>query len=296
MGGGSWTKDSFASYSASVGRGVTAQGMVVGNYSAQEMFMSRKLDKALDPHNVIRECCDSAEHPETVPVILALDVTGSMGQTAVDVAKKLNILMTNLYGKVKDIEFMIMGIGDLAYDWSPVQASQFESDIRIAEQLDKIWFEGHGGGNGFESYSAAWYFGLKHTKLDCWNRGKKGIIITMGDEMLNPYLPLNGRHCGLSSVFGGNFEDNIETKSLYAKASEKYDIYHIDVQHGHRWDEDKMIEKSFVSVIPDDHFYHSNVDDVVNAISSIIMKATSEATPTPSIVKAGVNEKGEISW
>lgn len=88
---------------------------------------------------------------------------------------------------------MIMGIGDLAYDGCPIQVSQFESDIRIAEQLDKIYFEFGGGGNSFESYTAAWYFGSRHTKLDCLNRGKKGIIITMGDEQLNPYLPLKGR-------------------------------------------------------------------------------------------------------
>ena len=65
-----------------------------------------------------------------------------------------------------------MGIGDLAYDYAPIQASQFESDIRIAEQLDKIYFEGGGGGNNFESYTAAWYFGVHNCKLDCWNRGE----------------------------------------------------------------------------------------------------------------------------
>ena len=96
-----------------------------------------------------------------------------MGQTAVEIAKRLNEIMTKLYGQIKDVEFMIMGIGDLAYDTYPIQASQFESDIRIAEQLDKIYFEFGGGGNWFESYTAAWYFGSRHTKLDCWNRAKK---------------------------------------------------------------------------------------------------------------------------
>ena len=77
-----------------------------------------------------------------------------MGNTAVEVAKKLNEIMTNLYEEVSDVQFMIMGIGDLYCDEAPIQASQFESDIRIAEQLDKIYFEGGGGGNGYESYTA----------------------------------------------------------------------------------------------------------------------------------------------
>lgn len=133
MGSGSWDTRSFVSYSTSKGYGTDSRGVVTGSYSNQEMFKAKNIDAALDPKGVIRECCDNEEHPNTLPVILALDVTGSMGQTAVEIAKRLNEIMTKLYGQIKDVEFMIMGIGDLAYDNYPIQASQFESDIRIAE-------------------------------------------------------------------------------------------------------------------------------------------------------------------
>ena len=177
MGCGSWTRDSYVSYSTTKGMSVSTDGMISGSYSNQDMFKARNIDSALDPKNVIRECCDTEEHPNTIPVILALDVTGSMGQAAVEVAKKLNVIMTKLYEKVTDVEFLIMGIGDLACDSCPIQASQFESDIRIAEQLDKIYFEFGGGGNSYESYTAAWYFGSRHTKLDCLNREEKELLL-----------------------------------------------------------------------------------------------------------------------
>ncbi len=229
MGGGSWTSASFVDYSITKGmscklndRGIATMDFV-GN--AQDMFVARRIDPALSPRNVIRECRDSEEHPCTIPVILGLDVTGSMGSAAMEVAKKLNVVMTSLYEKVKDVEFMIMGIGDLAYDNAPIQASQFESDIRIAEQLDKIYFEGGGGGNGYESYTAAWYFGLEHTKLDCWNRGKKGIIITMGDEPLNPYLPRRP----LNAVTGDRNQGDVPTKDLYKEVIDKFEIFHLSV-------------------------------------------------------------------
>ena len=186
MGCGSWTRDSYVSYSTTKGMSVSTDGMISGSYSNQDMFKARNIDSALDPKNVIRECCDTEEHPSTIPVILALDVTGSMNDVSVEIAKKLNVIMTKLYEDIADVEFMIMGIGDLAYDNSPIQISQFESDIRIAEQLDKLWFENGGGGNDYESYTAAWYMGSRHTKIDCNKRGKKGIIITIGDERLNP--------------------------------------------------------------------------------------------------------------
>jgi hypothetical protein len=225
MGSGRWTSRSFAEYNSSRGRKVDSDGKIAGSYSNQEIFLSRKLDPALDPKNVIRECCDSEEHPETFPVILALDVTGSMGQAAVEVAKQLNVIMTQLYDKVRDVEFMVMGIGDLSYDRAPIQISQFESDIRIAEHLDRLWFERGGGGNGFESYTAAWYMGLYHTRLDCWEKGRKGILITIGDEPLNPYLPADR----LAQITGDQVVRDVNTYALYRAVLEKYEIFHIAI-------------------------------------------------------------------
>ena len=293
MGCGSWTSDSFKSYSKSVGRSVSKSGVIDSVYSNQEMFKARTIDPALNPKNVIRECCDSDEHPNTLPVILALDVTGSMGDAAVEVAKKLNIIMTKLYEKISDVEFMVMGIGDLAYDDCPIQASQFESDIRIAEQLDKIYFEFGGGGNSFESYTAAWYFGSRHTKLDCLNRGRKGIIITMGDEQLNPYLPLKGRRSGLMEATGDNLQSDVETKDLYDEASQKFNIYHLDVSHGYRWDKEDEIEKSYKKYLDDIHFRKVTMDSIANEIVDIIINEA-ENNVTDTVVTPS-NSEG-ITW
>ena len=227
MGGGYWRREDFAKYSARMGRTVRADGNIdtSGMHSAQDMYRARCLDPKLDPYKVVRECCDSEEHPNTVPVILALDVTGSMGGALLKTAASLNEIMQNILNEYKDVEFMIMGIGDLAYDRAPIQISQFESDIRIAEHLDRIYFERGGGGNGFESYTAAWYMGLRHTKPDCWKRGKKGVIITLGDEPLNPYLPGDR----LGKVTGDLILRDVDTRRLYHRTIEKFDVFHIAI-------------------------------------------------------------------
>ena len=292
MGCGSWTSDSFKTYSKSVGRSVSMDGVIDSSYSNQEMFKARMLDPALDPKNVIRECCDSEEHPNTLPIILAFDITGSMGNAAVEVAKKLNVIMTKLYSKVTDVEFMVMGIGDLAYDKYPIQASQFESDVRIAEQLDKIYFEFGGGGNYYESYTAAWYFGSRHTKLDCLDRGRKGIIITMGDEELNPYLPLNGMKSGLLKVTGDDLQADIETKDLYEETSKKFNLYHLNVEHGYRRD-NKYIERSFKVYMDDKHFRTVNMDNIADEIVDIIISEAKENIPETN---TSLNNSGEITW
>lgn len=293
MGSGTWTRSAFTDYSTTKGYSIDSTGSIAGSYSNQEMFKSRRLDPALDPKNVIRECCDTDEHPNTLPVILALDVTGSMGQTAVEVAKKLNVIMTKLYEEVTDVEFMIMGIGDLSCDSVPIQASQFESDIRIAEQLDKIYFEFGGGGNNYESYTVAWYFGSRHTNLDCLKRDKRGIIITMGDEQLNPYLPINGRHCGLAKATGDNLQADIETKDLYEEAVKKFDIYHLDVNHGRRYDE-SSIEMSFKKYLDDNHFRKVTMDSIVNEIVDIIVSASKDKNVHDNVIQ--VDSNGAIAW
>ncbi|MBC5688124.1 VWA domain-containing protein [Mediterraneibacter sp. NSJ-55] len=292
MGSGTWTREAYATYSVTKGMSVDSLGEITGSYSNQEMFKSRHLDVALDPCNVIRECCDSDEHPNTLPVILALDVTGSMGQTAVEVAKKLNTIMTELYKKVTDVEFMIMGIGDLAYDASPIQASQFESDIRIAEQLDKLYFEFGGGGNNYESYTAAWYFGARHTKLDCWNRGKRGIIITMGDERLNPYLPIRGTRSGLEASTGDKLQSDVETKDLYEETIQKFDIYHLDVNHRSGWDSEG-IEASFKEYLDDKHFRRVNLNNIADEIIDIIISA-SDTSDSNTVLD--IKEENCIAW
>ena len=266
MGYGYWTRDSFADYSAARGRTVDAAGNLDSRLTDQQIFIQRGLHPMLNPKNVMRECCDSEDHPGSIPVILALDVTGSMGPASAEVAKKMNEVMTRLYDTVPDVEFMVMGIGDLSYDRAPIQISQFEADIRIAEQLDMVYMEHGGGGNAFESYTAAWYMGARHTKLDCWKRGQKGLIITMGDEPMNPYLPA----APLAGATGDPLQQDVETKDLYREAAAKFEIYHLHVIHRQpdRW-LDKA-EESFGSVLPKDHVRIVGLDTIADELVRIV--------------------------
>jgi hypothetical protein len=217
-----------------------------------------------------------------------------MGQTAVTVARSINNVMTEMYGKVKDVEFMIMGIGDLAYDEAPIQISQFESDVRIVEQMDQVFFEFGGGGNSYESYTAAWYMGARHCSLDAWKRGGRGIIITMGDEELNPYLPKAGLH----AATGDDLQGDIETPALYEEVKDKFDVYHINVEHRGYVAAD--ITRSWKALLDDDHYYSVAVNDVTNTIIDIILKAADaaghvfNAPVEANTVKT--NENGEIVW
>ena len=228
MGSGRWTSDSFTSYSSSQGRTVSKDGFV--NVSKENAFKQTTVHKTLDSRNIaVRECCNSAEHPNTIPIILALDVTGSMSTACDRTLSSLGVIITNLYKKYKDIEFCIMGIGDVnARDRHPIQMGQFESDIRIAKDLDRLYLEKGGGGNGYETYTTAWFMGTYKTKLDCWDQGRKGIIITMGDEPCNPYLDADRLKPQILQT-DYQIREDIDTKCLYEETKKKFDIYHISI-------------------------------------------------------------------
>lgn len=288
MGGGSWTSASYDAYTKTT-RGMGSVTYATSNLNTQEVYKARTLDKELNPKNVMRECCDTEEHPHTLPVILALDVTGSMGMAATEVAKKLGVIMGDLYDDkdIPDVEFCVMAIGDLYCDWAPIQISQFESDIRIAEQLDKVWFEGGGGGNKWESYTAAWYMGVNHCKLDCWKRGKRGIIITLGDEQLNPYLQAQM----LAKYVGDENQEDIETSILYAEASEKYEIHHISVNDRHssyfRNNRENRVDNSWKGLLGQ-NYHVCTIDELAATIAEIVSGNTGAgetvfATPSDGI-------------
>lgn len=222
MGTGSWNSSAWKSYKQS--KGVTAQSTV------QDIYKSRYMQDSLNPSGIkFRESCDSNDHPNSTAVIVGLDVTGSMGYLAEEIAKEaLNTFITEMYDKkpITDPHLMFMAIGDAFCDKAPLQVTQFEADIRIAEQLTDIYFEGRGGGNGGESYLMAWYFAARHTKIDCFEKhGRKGFLFTIGDECNHKKLT----KAQIKQFFGDDVERDLTADELLREVSRQYEVFHLVV-------------------------------------------------------------------
>lgn len=267
MGHGYYSTTTSCSYKASTFG--TADTTILSNMNAQTIYKARGLSAMLNPLNKRRECRNSEDHPRALPIILGLDCTGSMGHAATATLAKMDETMEELYKTNKDVQFCIMGVGDFACDDAPLQVSQFESDIRILEQSAALWLEFGGGGNSYESYTGPWYFGTYRCDCDCWNEGRKGIIITCGDETLNPYINVDR----LREVIGGEIEGSTDTAKLYEEASKKWDIYHIaitDESSYYRYE--KQIEDSWRPVLGD-HLIIASSDQLPQVIASIVNTA-----------------------
>lgn len=237
MGWGTFTSTDWSSYTKS--RGFTASS------TASDMYKSTSVKAEMEPVGITyRESCDSDEHPNSTPIILGLDVTGSMGSVLETVSKKLNTLIMEIYERepVKDPQIMVMAFGDVECDRHPLQVSQFESDIRIAEQLNDIYFERGGGGNDGESYTLPWYFASRHTKIDSFEkRGKKGFLFTIGDE---PYLNKISKNA-IKEFVGDDIQADLTADELLTEVSRQYEVYHLMIEEGSgmRWSKNNVVNK-----------------------------------------------------
>lgn len=204
--------------------------------NATQVFKATRMIDEFNPAvmKLPREALDSALSPHSRGIIFAEDVTGSMDRYL------LSLIQTQFPQLIKQIgkhvsfnpHIMFMGVGDVeAGDRAPLQVTQFETDLRMLEQLEKIWLEKRGGGNSYESYILAWYFAAKYCKMDCFEkRGEKGFLFTFGDESLTPYISARD----LKTVFGDRPDldtREVTAQDCYDMASEKFNCYHI-ILHG----------------------------------------------------------------
>jgi hypothetical protein len=198
----------------------------------EDIFTSSGLPPPLNPYRILRESRDSLVNPNSNAIIIGLDVTGSMGVIADAMAREgLGTLVEEILKRkpVSDPHILACGIGDSDHDDAPLQVTQFEADIRIADQLKMIWLEKGGGGNNHESYHLPWYFAAQHTRIDCFEkRNKKGYLFTVGDE--EPPERLLAAHA--AAIFGDSLQRDLSVEEVLTMVSRTYHVFHVVVEEG----------------------------------------------------------------
>ena len=209
----------------------TARGITSAS-SERELFTEWGVKDAYNPRFInMRESRDNDEHPNSTPIAIGLDVTGSMGYLPTEIIKNgLDNLMKILYASnvIPDPQLMFAACGDYKDD-APLQVTQYESDIRIAEQLLGLWLEGGGCGNGGEDYQLFWYFLGTHTDTDSMKkRNKKGFAFTIGDEAVHDTI----YDFTFKRVFNEE-RGNMPTAEARKLCEEKYHLFHINIDGWH---------------------------------------------------------------
>lgn len=179
----------------------------------------------------IRESRDSDEHPESLPIAVVFDVTGSMGTIPRVLQSKLGKLYSLLLAKgyAEHPQILYAATGDATCDKVPLQIGQFESDNRADENLENFILEGGGGGQTHETYELAAYYLARHTATDAWEkRGRKGYVFFIGDERNYPTVDRRL----VESLIGVKLQENISTVDIYAELQERWECFFLFAEQG----------------------------------------------------------------
>lgn len=186
-------------------------------------------DKSAHAGQVMRECIISDDHPDPTPIAVLFDVTGSMGSIPRTLQTKMGALHGLLVrkGYASDPQILFGAIGDANTDRVPLQVGQFESDNAMDENLENIFLEGNGGGQGMESYALGAYFLARHTYLDPFEKnGKKGYAFLIGDERYYNNVP----RAHIQDLIGDTIAANVGTEEIFRELEKRYHVYFIAVE------------------------------------------------------------------
>lgn len=226
MGGGSWSSAAYAAASstrAATGSAFTYDrtAKATGIYKAHELVDPKRLNKAGEN---VRESLDTPEHPNTKPMVIGFDQTGSMGSIPGEMQKKLGTVFQLTVDKgVEDVQVAFSAYGDAANgEYVPLQISQFESSTeKIDAALDVLFLEGMGGGNNGETSNLLMYYLAYHTRTDAYDkRGVKGKFYLIADEKQIPITAAHVRdYIGDEKPLG-----ELGFHAIAAAVSEKWDV------------------------------------------------------------------------
>jgi len=213
----------YGNYSSAAHAALTAKR---AHQAGAEVFTQRQCHPLMNPKGLkVRESRDSADHPNSLGITFALDVTGSMGDIPHLLATKElpNFMKLLTACDVTDPQLMFMAIGDANSDQAPLQVGQFESTAELMDQwLTWSFLEGGGGGTGEESYELAFYIAAQHTDTDNWvKRKKKSYLFLTGDE--RPYPAVSRHH--IEALVGEKLDEDIPIEEVIAAAAESYHIF-----------------------------------------------------------------------
>jgi hypothetical protein len=172
-----------------------------------------------------REARDSKDSPESFPIAVVFDVTGSMATVPNYLQKELGKLMSFILdeGVVRHPHILFGAVGDAFSDMAPIQMGEFEADDNLVEKcLANIYLEGGGGGTGEESYDLALYFFANHVQTDAWDkRGTKGILFLIGDEDYYPKV----KGSAVETWLGEKIAEDICTAQVMARLQERWEVF-----------------------------------------------------------------------
>jgi len=189
------------------------------------------------------------------PLVYVYDITGSMGTLPKLIFDKMPMIAGQIVEQkyLEDPDVSLAAVGDVTSDRGPLQVCDFSVIKSLDPWLQKIWIEGNGGAQHFESYEFMAYFYARCCDMP---NVELPILLFTGDEGFRKQL--TGSE--LKKRFGGQHE-NVNASVIFAELKAKfmdnvfllhrhYGSYGLDSEIVAQWE--KVLGKNYVLKLPDD--------------------------------------------
>lgn len=167
-----------------------------------------------------------------LPIVIAVDVTGSMRHWPGTIFEKLCVLynealvaMPEEYKESFEISFV--AVGDAYTDFYPIQVTDFDKEVALDENIKKLFPEGNGGGQTRETYELVAYYYARHCEMPNAEPRAKPLFFYICDE--GYYSNVKKDH--VEKYFGDEIEEDIPSEDVFDELMEKFRVYALRIAY-----------------------------------------------------------------
>lgn len=152
------------------------------------------------------------------PLIIAIDVTGSMAQWPFEIFDRLPLLYNTLSQYREDLEICFVAIGDSGVDRWPLQVTGFANGYDLEQLLGALYGEG-GGGDSPESYGLLAHWVNTHVSVP--KTDEKPFLIVFGDATMHEEVPA----AQVNHYLGEGIKKKVNSIEAWNKVSENWNTW-----------------------------------------------------------------------
>lgn len=189
----------------------------------------RTYDKRGKPNEKI---IDPKKHISTEtknPLIIAVDVTGSMASWPFEIFDRLPLLYNTLSQYRPDLEICFAAIGDALVDHWPLQVTTFASGFDLEQQLKSLYGEG-GGGDAPESYGLFAHWVNTHVNIP--ETDEPPFLIVFGDIDMHPKVKKEV----VRQYLGDGHMSDVDSVAEWQQLTQKWNTWFLRRPTGKRGD------------------------------------------------------------
>lgn len=214
----------------------------------------RTYEKKAGPNEKIIDPSKTITTKSGNPLIIGIDVTGSMADWPFEIFDRLPLLYNTLSQYREDVEICFAAIGDAAVDRWPLQVTTFASGFDLEQLLGSLYGEG-AGGDAAESYGLFAHWVNTHVKIP--DLQEKPFLIVFGDAPMHPTIPTSQ----IAHYLGDKPAKEIDTYKAWNQVIRSWNTWFLRRPTGKPGD---MVDTQWGKAIGEQKIFH--IDDEQRAV------------------------------